>query len=260
MPPGTDASPALLQECRLVLTMLSASSRLLVFHENISEAVFVGNPHLVEYTVGRVSVDVMNQNDFAVMHVKISLVRRAGYILMNVYIPSMLLLVVSYVTLYFRVGIFQARVLGTLTALLVMATLFTQASSHLPKTSYFKMVDVWLLTCIVVIFIIIVFHVLIDRAFERAEKAPTATPAAPSLSPAKQAMKVYPSERTATTASSRNPIGAVGPLSAGRNTSLRLRQRVRTPLYQNLILGARLAVFAALLTFNVVYWSTVFQH
>ncbi|XP_037783903.1 uncharacterized protein LOC119580071 [Penaeus monodon] len=248
------------QECHLVLTMLSASSRLLVFHENISEAVFVGNPHLVEYTVGRVSVDVMNQNDFAVMHVKISLVRRAGHILMNVYIPSMLLLVVSYVTLYFRVGIFQARVLGTLTALLVMATLFTQASSHLPKTSYFKMVDVWLLTCIVVIFIIIVFHVLIDRAFERAERAPPVTPAAPSLSPAKQAMKVHPSEGTATTVSSRDPIGAVEFLSAGRSTSLRLRRRVRTPLYQNLILGARVAVFAALLTFNVVYWSTVFLH
>lgn len=70
MPPNPDRASALLQECRLVLTMLSASSRLLVFHENASEAAFVGNPHLVEYTVGRVSVEVMNQRDFAVMHVK----------------------------------------------------------------------------------------------------------------------------------------------------------------------------------------------
>ncbi|ROT75087.1 hypothetical protein C7M84_006373 [Penaeus vannamei] len=50
------------------LTMLSASSRLLVFDEGESEAVFVGNPHLVEYTVGGVSVDLVNQMDFAVMH------------------------------------------------------------------------------------------------------------------------------------------------------------------------------------------------
>ncbi|ROT65231.1 Glycine receptor subunit alpha-2 [Penaeus vannamei] len=235
MPPNPDKASALLQECRLVLTMLSASSRLLVFHENASEAAFVGNPHLVEYTVGRVSVEVMNQRDFAVMHVKISLVRRAGYILMNVYIPSTLLLIVSYVTLYFRVGIFQARVLGTLTALL--------ASSHLPKTSYFKMVDVWLLT-----------------AFERAERAPPAIPAAPSPSPAVQAVKVHPSGGTAATAPSKDPRGALEFLSAGRRSSLHLRLRVRSPLYQNLILGARVVVFAALLTFNIVYWSTVFLH
>lgn len=53
-----------------MLTMLSASSRLLVFDEDKTEAVFIGNPHLVEYTVGGVAVELMNQSDFAVMHVK----------------------------------------------------------------------------------------------------------------------------------------------------------------------------------------------
>ncbi|XP_042877001.1 uncharacterized protein LOC122256409 [Penaeus japonicus] len=245
------------QECRLVLTMLSASSRLLVFDESRTEAVFTGNPHLVEYTVGRVGVEVMNQRDFAVMNVKISLVRRAGYILMNVYIPSMLLLVVSYVTLYFRVGIFQARVLGSLTALLVMATLFTQASSHLPKTSYFKMVDVWLLTCIVVIFVIIVFHVVIDRAFERTEKVPLPPPA-PSLSPPseKRATKVHPSGGPSSSASAKELMGVVEFVSTSRSNSLHLRLRADTPLYKNLILGARAVVFVALMVFNVVYWAT----
>lgn len=49
-----------------------------------------------------------------------------------------------------------------LTSLLVLATLFTQVSSSLPKTSYFKMVDIWLLFCIIVIFFIIIFHTIID--------------------------------------------------------------------------------------------------
>jgi len=38
-----------------------------------------------------------------------------------------------------------------------------QASSQLPKSSYFKLVDVWLLSSILIIFIIIVFHAIIDR-------------------------------------------------------------------------------------------------
>lgn len=38
-----------------------------------------------------------------------------------------------------------------------------QASSQLPKSSYFKLVDVWLLSSILIIFTIIVFHAIIDR-------------------------------------------------------------------------------------------------
>ncbi|XP_047470524.1 uncharacterized protein LOC125026265 [Penaeus chinensis] len=235
--------------------LCESSSRLLVFDESKSEAVFIGNPHLVEYTVGRVSVDLKNQMDFAAMHVKISLIRRAGYILMNVYIPSTLLLIVSYVTLYFRVGIFQARVLGSLTAMLVMATLFTQASSHLPKTSYFKMVDVWLLTCIVVIFIVIVFHVMIDRAFERAEKALSAHPPAGLLE--KQAPRIHPLGVRSTLASSKDPRSTLEFVSTSRSNSIQFRPPEKTPLYKNLVLGARVVIFVALLVFNLVYWTIV---
>ncbi|XP_063586487.1 glycine receptor subunit alpha-2-like [Penaeus indicus] len=172
---------------------------------------------------------------------------------MNVYIPSTLLLIVSYVTLYFRVGIFQARVLGSLTAMLVMATLFTQASSHLPKTSYFKMVDVWLLTCIVVIFIVIVFHVMIDRAFERAEKSLSASPPAGLLE--KQVTRIHPSGVSSTLASSKDPRSTF--VSTSRSNSIQFRPRERAPLYKNLVLGARVVIFVALLVFNLVYWAIV---
>ena len=40
---------------------------------------------------------------------------------------------------------------------------FLKVSSSLPKTSYFKMVDIWLLFCIGMIFIIIIFHAIIDN-------------------------------------------------------------------------------------------------
>lgn len=56
----------------------------------------------------------------------VQLLRRSGFIIMNVYIPSLLLLVISYLTLYFTPTNFQVRVLASLTSLLVMATLFTQ--------------------------------------------------------------------------------------------------------------------------------------
>lgn len=43
-----------------------------------------------------------------------------------------------------------------------------QVATSLPKTSYFKLVDVWLLFCIFATFFIIVFHILIDFLQNRA--------------------------------------------------------------------------------------------
>lgn len=44
-----------------------------------------------------------------------------------------------------------------------MKTIQFQVAAALPNTSYFKMVDVWLLFCIFATFLVIVFHVLVDR-------------------------------------------------------------------------------------------------
>ncbi|KAK3856766.1 hypothetical protein Pcinc_036931 [Petrolisthes cinctipes] len=53
--------------------------------------------------------------------------------------------------------------MAALTVQLVIATLFSQVSASLPKTSYFKMVDIWLIFCIGITFLVILFHALIDR-------------------------------------------------------------------------------------------------
>ena len=50
--------------------MLSASSRLLVFDQEGTKAIFEGNPQLVEYFVGGVDIDFHNDRDFAVMFIK----------------------------------------------------------------------------------------------------------------------------------------------------------------------------------------------
>lgn len=44
----------------------------------------------------------------------------------------------------------------------------SQVATSLPKTSYFKLVDVWLVFCIFSTFFIIVFHILIDFLHNRA--------------------------------------------------------------------------------------------
>ena len=52
--------------------------------------------------------------------------------------------------------------MGALTSLLVLASLLAAIEENLPKTSYFKKIDVWFMSYIIFIFVIIVFHICVD--------------------------------------------------------------------------------------------------
>ncbi|XP_069954007.1 glycine receptor subunit alpha-3-like [Cherax quadricarinatus] len=108
--------------------------------------------------------------------VRVPMTRQFGNSILNIYIPSLILMVISYLTFFFRTSIFDVRVMVTLTALLVLATLFAQASNSLPNTSYFKMVDIWLLFCVGVTFLVIIFHILIDNRLFKEKKTTQVKP------------------------------------------------------------------------------------
>ncbi|XP_018017774.2 acetylcholine-gated chloride channel subunit acc-3-like [Hyalella azteca] len=58
-----------------------------------------------------------------------------------------------------------------LTAMLVQTTFFTQVGDHLPRTSYLKLIDVWCVLCIAMLFCIILCLVIINHHVVRAERA-----------------------------------------------------------------------------------------
>ena len=54
-----------------------------------------------------------------------------------------------------------------LTSMLVLTTMFINVSNNLPKTSYMKMVDVWLLFNLLYPFIVVLMHTYMDTITER---------------------------------------------------------------------------------------------
>ncbi|XP_069189029.1 uncharacterized protein [Procambarus clarkii] len=134
------------QYCDMRFRMLSGSKDYLIFEEAASSATYHGSTLLLEYEVcGHTFPDVVdtsedkdnqeikqpklfydNSKEFSEMLVEITLHRRAGYAILNIYTPSLILLMISYVTLFFRPHVLEARIMTTLTALLVLATLFAQ--------------------------------------------------------------------------------------------------------------------------------------
>ena len=62
----------------------------------------------------------------------------------------------------FQPADFEAIVTVNLTSLLVLVTLFISVSNGLPRTSYVKLIDVWLIFNLLVPFIDVLLHTIMD--------------------------------------------------------------------------------------------------
>ena len=67
--------------------------------------------------------------------------------IMTTYFPSLLLLMITFATTFFKPFFFEAALTVNLTNMLVMTTIFISVMEKLPHTSYTKLVDYWLIFC-----------------------------------------------------------------------------------------------------------------
>ena len=67
--------------------------------------------------------------------------------MMSTFLPSLLLLMITFATTFFKPFYFEAALTVNLTNMLVMTTIFISVMEKLPLTSYPKMIDCWLIFC-----------------------------------------------------------------------------------------------------------------
>ena len=67
--------------------------------------------------------------------------------MMTTFLPSLLLLMITFATTFFKPFFFEAALTVNLTNMLVMTTIFISVMEKLPLTSYPKMIDIWLIFC-----------------------------------------------------------------------------------------------------------------
>ena len=65
--------------------------------------------------------------------------------MMTTYLPSLLLMLITYATTYFKPYFFEAALSVNLTTMLVMTTIFMTVMQMLPATAYIKMIDIFLI-------------------------------------------------------------------------------------------------------------------
>ena len=67
--------------------------------------------------------------------------------MMTTYFPSLLLMMITYATTFFKPFFFEAALSVNLTTMLVMTTIFISKMEGLPHTSDIRMIDIWLIFC-----------------------------------------------------------------------------------------------------------------
>ena len=80
-------------------------------YDNFTGVEYLGAKQLLEYTVGDLLLKVINDSSAknAQMKVSLTFTRRWFYHGVNVFLQSVLLLIVAYMTFYYRVDNFQVR-------------------------------------------------------------------------------------------------------------------------------------------------------
>ncbi|XP_017782281.1 PREDICTED: glycine receptor subunit alpha-4 isoform X2 [Nicrophorus vespilloides] len=182
----------------------------------------------IEYSTG----------NFTCLAIVFNLRRRLGYHLFHTYIPSALIVVMSWISFWIKPEAIPARVTLGVTSLLTLATQNTQSQQSLPPVSYVKAIDVWMSSCSVFVFLSLMEFAVVNNYM-----GPVAT----------KAMKGYSDEDLHSDVNdykdmTRSRLGSSQPqydtFCNGRSTALCIDQ------------FSRFFFPFSFFILNVVYWST----
>ncbi|XP_068246314.1 uncharacterized protein [Palaemon carinicauda] len=153
------------QLCSLTFRLIDVSSDFVVLTQDGLGVDFLGQKRLLEYEITSVTMEFINNTGDIELGQKVDLELRNlyGYYISNTYVPTTLLVIICYLTLYFDIDDFTDRIMVSLTSLLVLSSLFTQTSQTIPKTAYLKLIDLWFVVLIIFVFLIVLVLVIIEN-------------------------------------------------------------------------------------------------
>ena len=116
-----------------------------------------------DLTMFKVTNLTLSKTEFGNMvFMALNLKRKVTTELLTTYFPTILLLLITYTTVFFDKDLFGDVIAVNLTIMLVMTTIFTSKIEELPPTSDMKMIDIWLIFCLVVPFLEVILRTAIE--------------------------------------------------------------------------------------------------
>ena len=115
---------------------------------------------LTMFTITNLTLTQEKNANLVCMALKLK--RKVATELLTTYLPTILLLLITFVTIFFDKDLFGDAIAVNLTIMLVMTTIFTSKIEELPPTSDMKMIDIWLICCLVIPFLEVILRTTIE--------------------------------------------------------------------------------------------------
>ena len=109
-----------------------------------------------------VNLILVKDKDSNSVYMALKLKRKIAVELFTTYLPTALLLLITFVTILFEKELFADAIAVNLTIMLVMTTIFTSKIQELPPTSDMKMIDIWLIFSLIIPFLEVVIRTGIE--------------------------------------------------------------------------------------------------
>ena len=150
--------------CTLVLTQIKIAARVWMMNKKKEPTSFERlndkDTDLTMFTITNLTLTKEKNANMVFMALKLK--RKIAMELLTTYLPTILLLFITFVTIFFDKDLFGDAIAVNLTIMLVMTTIFTSKIEELPPTSDMKMIDIWLIFCLMVPFIAVVISTAIE--------------------------------------------------------------------------------------------------
>ncbi|XP_058806516.1 glycine receptor subunit alpha-4 isoform X1 [Phymastichus coffea] len=192
------------QECKLQMESLSHTTEEMIFQWDpdvplvVDENIELPQLQLIKnYTAD--CTQVYSTGNFTCLEVIFVLKRRLGYYLFHTYVPTCLIVIMSWVSFWIKPEAAPARVTLGVTSLLTLSTQHAKSQAALPPVSYLKAVDAFMSVCTIFVFMALMEYCLVNIVLVLGEspeppKPPPPPPAAaaqpPSSAPAPNSAKL----------------------------------------------------------------------
>ncbi|GIY33007.1 glycine receptor subunit alpha-2 [Caerostris darwini] len=127
----------------------------------VDDSIELPQHNLVDTTLGDCTKHYSTGN-FTCIQVVFTLKRRLGYYMFHTYIPTCLIVIMSWISFWIKPEAVPARVTLCVTSLLTLSTQHAQSQKSLPPVSYIKAIDIFMSSCTVFVFASLMEYALVN--------------------------------------------------------------------------------------------------
>lgn len=109
--------------------------------------------------------------DYPCLTIAFDLKRERGYHFIQSYVPSILIVLISWISFWVSSDATAARVSLGVTTVLTMVTMNMAVRNSLPPVSYIKSIDIWTSACLLFVFSALIEFALVNSLTRKAKKS-----------------------------------------------------------------------------------------